>query len=169
MPRRAAAFSTSNRGQVCPGPRPPTSEFAGCFGDLGRFERRTLMNKSGLVLLCCVLLLVPSVLSAEADGPDHWQVTGVEQDDVLNIRDKPDPHAKKVGEIPPDGTCVKNLGCVGGLTFEEFTTLSDEEKKSIERERPRWCKVDYQGTVGWVSGRYLGEGFCEQPVGQSRN
>jgi len=88
---------------------------------------------------------------------------------VLNIREKADPHSKKIGEIPPDGTCIKNLGCVGGLTFEESTTLSDEEKKKIERERPRWCKVDYRGTVGWVAGRYLAEGACEQSAGSDRN
>jgi len=127
------------------------------------------VNTVTVVLMCCAAVMAPLMVAAEADGPDHWNVTGVEQDDVLNIREKPDPHAKKVGEIPADGTCVKNLGCVGGLTFEEFTTLSDEERKSIERERPRWCKVDYEGTVGWVSGRYLEEGFCEHPVGQSRN
>ena len=57
-----------------------------------------------------------------------------------------------------------NLGCVGGLTFEEFTKLSDEEKKKIEHERPRWCKVEYEKTVGWVAGRYLTEGYCEQPA-----
>ncbi len=120
------------------------------------------MKRAAVALLSCLVLITTSIAFAEADGPDHWQVTGVEEEDVLNVREEPDPHSKKVGEIPPDGTCIKNLGCVGGLTFEEFTTLSDEEKKKIERERPRWCKVEYQGTVGWVAGRYLAEGTCEQ-------
>lgn len=122
----------------------------------------TLMKASTVLILGCVLSVTASVASAEADGPDYWQVKGVEQDDVLNIREKADPYSKKIGEIPPDGTCIKNLGCVGGLTFEEFTTLSDEEKKRIERERPRWCKIEFEGTTGWVAGRYIEEGFCEK-------
>ena len=106
-----------------------------------------------------VVLMIFSA-AAEADGPDYWAVTGVAVDDVLNIREEPDPHSKKVGQIPFDGSCIKNLGCVGGLTFEEFTTLSEEEKRRIARERPRWCKIDYQGIVGWAAGKYLREGSC---------
>jgi len=122
------------------------------------------MRQVLLVLLTGSILAGASIAAAEADGPDWWQVTGVEEDDVLNIREEPDPHSEKVGEIPADGTCIRNLGCVGGLTFEEFTTLSDEEKRKIERERPRWCKVEYEGTVGWAAGRYLAEGSCERPA-----
>jgi hypothetical protein len=121
------------------------------------------------ILIGWTLLIGASVARAEADGPDFWAVTDVKDDDALNIREKADPHSKKIGAIPPHETCIKNLGCIGGLTFEESTTLSDEEKKHIERERPRWCKVDYQGTVGWVAGRYLTEGACEQPTGNDRD
>jgi len=127
------------------------------------------MKTAVFAVLVCSILATASIASAEADGPDFWAVQDVKEDDVLNIREKADPHSKKIGEIPPDGTCIKNLGCVEGLTFEEFTTLSDEEKKKIERERPRWCKVDYRGTVGWVAGRYLAEGACEQSAGSDRN
>lgn len=122
------------------------------------------MRSASVLILGCVLLTTASIASAEADGPDYWQVKGVDKDDVLNIREQADPHSKKIGEIPPDGTCIKNLGCVGGLTFEEFTTLSEEEKAKIEHERPRWCKVEHDGTTGWVAGRYLTEGSCEQPA-----
>jgi len=111
-------------------------------------------------LVIAVLFLLPAISHAEADGPDHWQVHGVESSDVLNIRAEPTASSEKLGIIPSDGQCVKNLGCLGGLTFQEFTTLSDEEKKAIERKRPRWCKVEYEGTIGWVAGRYLREGFC---------
>jgi hypothetical protein len=126
------------------------------------------MRQVLLVLLTGSILAGASIAAAEADGPDYWQVTGVDEDDVLNIREEPDPHSEKVGEIPPHGTCIRNLGCVGGLTFEEFTTLSDEQKKKIERERPRWCKVEYEGTIGWSAGRYLAEGYCEQQAGEDR-
>jgi hypothetical protein len=39
--------------------------------------------------------------SADADGPDFYVVHGVASNDVLNVRAEPDPHAHKVGEIPP--------------------------------------------------------------------
>lgn len=41
--------------------------------------------------------------------------------------------------------CLKNLGWRGGFSFEEFTTLSDEEKKRRTGANPRWCKLDYAG------------------------
>jgi len=99
--------------------------------------------------------------SADADGPDFYVVHGVAKNDVLNIRAEADPYAPKVGEIPPDGECVRNLGCKGGLTFQEFTELSPEQKKERERENPRWCKVEYRGVTGWVNAHYLREGYCQ--------
>jgi len=108
------------------------------------------------------MIVFPSVSYAEADGPDFWQVRNVASGDVLNIRAEPNGKAVIIGKIPFDGQCLRNLGCKGGLTFEEATTLSKEEKKALNKKRPRWCKVEYEGTVGWVAGRYLREGFCEK-------
>lgn len=104
--------------------------------------------------------LTAGAVRADADGPDFYSVRGVSQDDVLNIRAEPDPHARRVGEIPADGTCIRNLGCRGGLTFQEFTELSPAEKHRREKENPRWCKVEYRGVTGWVAARYLAEGAC---------
>ncbi len=101
---------------------------------------------------------------ATADGPDFWQVRDVDKNDVLNIRSKPNFKAVKTGEIPADSQCVKNMGCKGGLTFDEFTTLSEVEKQQILKQRPRWCRVSYQETMGWVSGRYLEEGACPETI-----
>lgn len=105
-------------------------------------------------------MLVSLDVMATADGPDYWQVHSVDSNDVLNIRSEPHWQARKIGEIPPDGQCIKNLRCVGGLTFQEFTTLSDDEKQRISKERPRWCYIEYKGIKGWVAGRYLREGAC---------
>ena len=113
-------------------------------------------------ILVMLVVLIARAVHAEADGPDHWEVVGVEAGDVLNIRQEPNDKSVKIGEIPPDGTCVKNIRCIGGLTFEEFTTLSEAEKSKIKKERPRWCYIEYKGTKGWVAGRYLREGFCRQ-------
>ena len=97
---------------------------------------------------------------ADADGPDYYRATGVPRGDVLNIRAAPEPHAAKMGEIPPNGACIRNLGCRGGLTFQEYSTLSKSEQARRLKQNPRWCRVDYQGLTGWVAGRYLAEGGC---------
>jgi len=112
------------------------------------------------VILLLLFLNVQSVYST-ADGPDYWRVHDVESNDVLNIRKEADHRSEKVGEIPADGQCIKNLGCVGGLTFEEFTNLSEAEKDKILKKRPRWCQIEYKGIKGWVAGPYLREGSCE--------
>lgn len=113
-----------------------------------------------LFVSLAIFLSIPQPAFSTADGPDHWQVHGVAAGDVLNIRQKADPKSEKIGEIPPDGQCIKNIRCVGGLTFKEFSTLSEPEKKKIEKGRPRWCLIEYSGVTGWVNGRYLREGGC---------
>jgi len=115
------------------------------------------MNTPLMLLLFC-LAFVPVLVFADADGPDYWEVRDVPAGDVLNIRAEADWRSQKIGEIPADGRCVKDLGCVGGLTLEEFSTLSEGEKRRIEKQRPRWCEIEYQGVRGWAAGRYLREG-----------
>jgi hypothetical protein len=110
-------------------------------------------------------LMVPwSMVFAEADGPDFYDVKGVGAGDVLKIRAKADYRSPQVGAVPADGTCLRNLGCVGGLTFEEYTMRSEAEKRRLERQRPRWCRIEYDGIEGWVAGRYLQESTvaCER-------
>jgi len=114
------------------------------------------------VLVSLAVLCNPLTLHAEADGPDYWQLRDVAKTDVLNIRSNPDYRAPKTGEIPHAARCIKNMGCRGGLTFNEFTTLSDAEKQLILKRRPRWCRISYRGTTGWVAGRYLKEGDCPE-------
>jgi hypothetical protein len=113
---------------------------------------------SSILLFC----FITSYALAGADGPDYWVVHGVKPGDVLNMRQEPDWKSGKVGEIPPDGQCLRNLKCVGGLTFEEFTSLSEAEKNRINKARPRWCYIEYHGVKGWVAGRYLREGACKE-------
>lgn len=106
------------------------------------------------------LALASGRATAEADGPDVFGVTGVRPADVLNIRAAPKPDAAKLGTIPPGGTCIRNLGCQGGLSLLEFSTLSKPEQAKRLKQHPRWCRVEYQGITGWVAGRYLAEGSC---------
>ncbi len=111
-------------------------------------------------LFFLLLLLMSHNAYAEADGPDYWRVHGVDGGDVLNIRREANGTSEKIGEIPPDAQCIKNLNCTGGLTLNEFTTLSEAQKEKIKKERPRWCYIEYKGIKGWVAGRHLREGSC---------
>ena len=111
--------------------------------------------------LILLLLLITHNALSDADGPDYWKVHGVESGDVLNIRREANWKSEKIGEIPLDGQCIKNLKCVGGLTMNEFTNLTEAGKDRIKRERPRWCHIEYKGIKGWVAGRYLREGSCK--------
>jgi len=101
---------------------------------------------------------------ATADGPDYYRVRGVTVAKALDFRAEPRTDAAGIGRIPADAQCLRNLGCQGGLSFEEFNTLSAEEKQRRLTANPRWCKVDYQGTIGWVEGRFLAEGKCAAAV-----
>jgi len=122
-----------------------------------RLRWRKKQRAYWLILIAGSVILLAARALAEADGPDFYDVKGVESGDVLNIRAEADYHSTQVGTIPPDGACVRNLGCKGGLTFEEFSTPSEADKRRIERQRPRWCRVEYHGVTGWVAGRYLQE------------
>lgn len=118
--------------------------------------------KTPIQLLLILLVTASGYVYAEAGGPDFYRVKGVADNDILNMRSEANPHAGKVGEIPPGADCVRNLGCKGGLTLVEFTNLSKQEQAAIKRGRPRWCHVEYQGITGWVAGRFLAEGSCDR-------
>lgn len=68
-------------------------------------------------------------------GSDRtWRVVGVSFDDTLNMRERPNPRAFIVDEIPFDATGLRDLGCTEDRT---------------------WCKVRYRRSEGWVAGRFL--------------
>ena len=123
-------------------------------------QHHSALLLSSLVLAWASMAWTSSA-SATADGPDYWGVSDVAENDVLNMRSSPDFKSPKVGEIPHDATCIRNMGCKGGLTFEEFNTLSEAQKQHVLKQRPRWCRVNYDGTTAWVAGRYLKEAACD--------
>ena len=122
-----------------------------------------------LLMSAALLALLPGSLLAEADGPDHFEVSGISAGNILNIHSSKNTGATVIGMIPPHGGCIRNLGCQGGLTLDEFTTLSKPEQTQRLLKNPRWCKIDYQGITGWVTGRYLIEGHCKRETTVEQN
>lgn len=99
-----------------------------------------LILKNYLLKTFTLILIFTSLSYTTADGPDNLEVRGVASNDVLWIRSTPNNKSKKIGKISYNGNCIKNLGC-----------------------KNSWCKVNYQGIIGWVNGRFLMEGEnCSQ-------
>ena len=113
-----------------------------------------------LAVVASAVIATSGAAHATADGPDHYRVRGVSPERHFILRAEPSTASAPLARIPSDATCLRSFGCEGGLTFEEFTTLSDEEQRRRADEHPRWCKIDYRGTIGWVAGRYLAEDGC---------
>lgn len=109
-----------------------------------------------IALSLSMLMASMTLAFAVADGPDYFMVRGVAADDVLNIRAEPNGRSQKIGEIPPDGNGIQNLGCEGGLSIDEWYKASEAERKAAEKTR--WCRIAYNGVEGWVAARFLTEG-----------
>lgn len=112
-----------------------------------------------LPLLICFSPFFGTSASATADGPDYYAVTGVATNDVLNIRTIPSASGTLIGTIPPDADGIANLGCVGGLSYQEWEDATEEERAA--GVKTRWCRVGYDRTIGWVAGWFLTEGSGE--------
>ncbi|WP_419912438.1 META domain-containing protein [Hoeflea sp.] len=116
-------------------------------------------------LSLAMVLAAVSMARATADGPDFFMVRGVAADDVLNIRAEPTAKSKKIGEIPPDGDGIRNLGCEGGLSIDAWLEANREEREASDRRR--WCRIAYQSVEGWVAGRFLEESAHQVPASAS--
>lgn len=108
------------------------------------------------LLIACLSGAASQPAFAEADGPDYWAVTGVASNDVLNLHAESGAKSPTIARIPHAATGLKNLGCSGVASFEQWQKMSEGER--VRSARARWCKVQYNGKVGWVAGRFLMEG-----------
>jgi len=115
-----------------------------------------MKNVAFAILFAAGLAGVSVPASAEADGPDYYRVVGVAPNDVLNIRAEPSARADRIGSIPHDGDGLRNLGCQGGLTIDQYQNSTPAQREA--GRKTRWCNIEYRGTTGWVAGWYLGEG-----------
>ena len=79
------------------------------------------------------LNLVPERYKQKIPTRNSYHVFGVRQNDVLNMRSRPDPNSSIVGSIPPWG---KGIQIIGGC-------------------QNSWCNVQYNRSQGYVSQRYI--------------
>jgi hypothetical protein len=132
----------------------PQSLSVSVSGSSGRCRR------AALAAVALVVVTAGGAAQATADGPDHYRVRGVSPGRHVTLRAEPSTASAPLARLPSNATCLRSFGCQGGLSFEEFGTLSEEDKRRRAAEDPRWCKIDYRGTVGWLAGRYLAEDAC---------
>ncbi|MEM7696540.1 MAG: SH3 domain-containing protein [Pseudomonadota bacterium] len=96
-------------------------------------------------VIAAIIVAVASltaVAPASAQGyyvDSYAYVVGVDQYDVLNIRRWPAPHSQKIGAIPPYGEDIYVQRC----------------NVRPNGQRSDWCKINYNGTWGWVSKRFI--------------
>ncbi|MEM7236329.1 MAG: META domain-containing protein [Pseudomonadota bacterium] len=93
-------------------------------------------------------------LRATASGPDVFRVTDGAGTLALHIA--PDARSDVVTEVPDHTDGLVNLGCIGGLSFAEWTEASEDER--AEGAATRWCLVGFSRRVGWAPGPRLAEG-----------
>jgi uncharacterized protein YraI len=110
-------------------------------------RERTISNSSTsrtvrLALFVTLLgLLTAAAAALEPADALFGRVTGVADDDALNVRARPELRAPKLGAIPPYATV--------GI------------RKCRRRGRSLWCEIfplaqnGYDGPAGWVNARYL--------------
>lgn len=106
---------------------------------INRIPRRLASAIVGTALaLASSIAVLPDAARAQM-GPDYWQVTGVAQNDHLNIRGGPGT-SNRIVAIAPNGAVFRNLGCRG-------------------EGNGRWCHLETPdgSTSGWAAGRFLRE------------
>lgn len=80
----------------------------------------------------------PTVMAAAMPPPTaravpSFRVAGVDEDDVLNVRDGPSAEHGVIGSILPDAAGIKIVGpCISA-----------------------WCPIQHRGITGWVNSLYL--------------
>ncbi|MDQ4136987.1 MAG: SH3 domain-containing protein [Pseudomonadota bacterium] len=87
--------------------------------------------KRPLLLALLVLAASPAVARQEL-----YRVVGIARGDQLNIRERPD--ADVIGAIPPNTRRLQGFGCTDNTP-----------------SRQAWCRVKYNGVVGWVRETFI--------------
>jgi len=111
--------------------------------------RTPLQQYFKIYAACAMCLLFPGIAYAEfLMFPIIYEVTGVADDDVLNVRIEPNAGAYDIGDLLPHAQV-------------EVTAIDDSGK---------WARIQWHGEDGWVARRYLveverfGDEFSGMPV-----
>lgn len=70
-----------------------------------------------------------------------FRVVRVSYDDVLNVREYPDPKSRIIAKIPPD--------------YREVKWLGDKVSVKGRKQYFDWYKINYKGHIGWVNSYFL--------------
>jgi hypothetical protein len=137
MPRSTGPRQTFQRGGTGSGRVDDSSEDRPQLASSGAFHGRNCANTSSSAHTpWCRLSNRDEEQTEASPSPGLFRVFGVEQGDVLNVRDRPNTDGKIVAQIPPDARKVEVRRCAGDSS-------------------ERWCKVTYAGATGWVNAGFL--------------
>lgn len=112
------------------------------------------MSKSNLFLLVLIFLMTfyGQKAFAEASGPDYFQIKAEQS---VNLYEGSNLNTAVLSTLPSKTTGLRNLGCTGFVSLEEWRRMSTEEQAAAKENV--WCKVAYQGQTGWIQNGYLEE------------
>ncbi len=85
-----------------------------------------------------LLVLLLLAATPAAARTELYRVVGIAPGDQLNIRAQPDANSDIVGQIPPNTRRLQGFGCT-----DDTPT------------RQAWCRVRYNGVVGWVRETFI--------------
>jgi hypothetical protein len=110
-----------------------------------------------LVSATASLIISAGTAYATADGPDIFNVRGVNPNDVLFLRERPTANSPKVGQVPYNGKKLRNEGC---SAVRDGKILPDSDLNT----GPFWCRVRFGPVEGWANARYPIEASESQPI-----
>ncbi len=112
------------------------------------------MSKSNLLLLVLVFLMVfyGQKAFAEASGPDYFQIKAKKP---VNLYEESSLNTAVLITLPSNAIGLKNLGCTGFVSIEEWRRMNTEEQAAAKENV--WCEVAYQGQTGWIQNIFLEE------------
>ena len=109
-------------------------------------------------ILTIILLLLPRLLFAEADGPDYFQLS---IDEPVKLYADSRVDAEVILELTGKTNGLRNKGCVGQPGYEVWLQMNEVER--VDARDSIWCKVEYQQLAGWIQQKYLSEGSFPTP------
>ncbi|MEW4467836.1 hypothetical protein AB1K62_08405 [Parasphingorhabdus sp. JC815] len=101
-------------------------------------------------------VMVASGAQAQIDGhgPDAWRVTGVAQNDALNVRMGPGTQYPVIESFSANERGLQQITCVPLYTPTQYNALTAAQTKALP---PRWCLMRNASMTkaGWVAQRFI--------------